>query len=211
MTYCDQSNQEKYPFALPQLPFEKDAFRPHFSPETFEFHHEKHHNAYVTNLNNLLKDHPSLHDLDLEQIIVQSSEKDQAVFNNAAQIWNHTFFWHSIKPNGGGKPSGEMLTQIEKDFGSYEEFVALFTKAALTQFGSGWAWLVYSYDKLSIIKTSNAETPISKNIHPLIACDVWEHAYYIDYRNKRPDYVSTFINHMINWDFAEMHLNRAKL
>lgn len=211
MTYCDQSNQPNYPFELPKLPFEKDAFAPHFSAETFEFHHEKHHNAYVTNLNNLLKDHPSMHDIDLEQIIATTAEKNPAVFNNAAQIWNHTFFWHSIKPNGGGKPSENMLTQIEKDFGSYEEFVAQFTNAALTQFGSGWAWLVYSYDKLSIIKTSNAETPIAEGVTPIIACDVWEHAYYIDYRNKRPDYVSTFINHMINWDFAEMHLNRARL
>ena len=210
MTYCDQSNQEKYPFELPKLPFAKDAFIPHFSAETFEFHHEKHHNAYVTNLNNLLQDNKEMIDMDLEQIIAVSNNTNITIFNNAAQIWNHSFFWHSIKPNGGGQPSHVMLTQIKQDFGSYEEFVAQFKQAALTQFGSGWAWLVYNNKRLEIIKTANAETPLSQNLAPLLACDVWEHAYYIDYRNKRPDYVSAFINHMINWDFAEMHLNRAK-
>lgn len=209
MTYCNHSNQEKYPFSLPKLPFEKDAFAPHFSAETFEFHHEKHHNSYVTNLNNLLKDNKEMASMDLESIISTAESSNIAIFNNAAQIWNHTFFWHSIKPNAGGKPSGNMLLQLEKDFGSYEEFVKQFTQAALTQFGSGWAWLVYSNDKLSIIKTANAETPITQNISPLIACDVWEHAYYIDYRNKRPDYVSTFLEQMINWDFAIMNLNKA--
>lgn len=210
MTYCDQSNQESYPFKLPELPFEKDAFVPHFSPETFEYHHEKHHNAYVTNLNKLLEDNKELIDMELEQIIATSYHSNAAIFNNAAQIWNHSFFWHSIKPHAGGKPSGAMLEYIEKDFGSYEEFVSEFKQAALTQFGSGWAWLVYHEEKLKIIKTANADTPITEGMYPLIACDVWEHAYYIDYRNKRPDYVSVFIEHMINWDFAEMHLHRAK-
>jgi Fe-Mn family superoxide dismutase len=210
MTYCNHSNQEKYPFLLPELPFAKDAFAPHFSAETFEFHREKHHNAYVTNLNNLLKDNKEMTSMDLEQIIATAANGNTAIFNNAAQIWNHTFFWHSIKPNAGGKPSGDILVQIEKDFGSYEEFVSQFTQAALTQFGSGWAWLVYSNGKLSIMKTAIAEPPITQDISPLIACDVWEHAYYIDYRNKRPDYVSTFLEHMINWDFAAMHFIRAK-
>jgi len=211
MTYCDKSNQEKYPFELPKLPFAKDAFIPHFSAETFEFHHEKHHNAYVMNLNNLLQDNKEMIDMDLEQIIAVSNNTNIAIFNNAAQIWNHSFFWHSIKPNGGGQPSSTtMLAQIKQDFGSYEEFVIQFKQAALTQFGSGWAWLVYNNKRLEIIKTANAATPLSQNLAPLLACDVWEHAYYIDYRNKRPDYVSAFIDHMINWDFAEMHLNRAK-
>lgn len=210
MTYCDQSNQEKYPFKLPKLPFAKDAFVPHFSAETFEFHHEKHHNAYVTNLNNLLQDNKEMIDMDLEQIIAVSNNTNITIFNNAAQIWNHSFFWHSIKPNGGGQPSPVMLAQIKQDFGSYEEFVSQFKQAALTQFGSGWAWLVYNNKRLEIIKTANAETPLSQKLAPLLACDVWEHAYYIDYRNKRPDYVSAFIDYMINWDFAEMHLNRAK-
>lgn len=211
MTYCDKSNQEKYPFELPKLPFAKDAFIPHFSAETFEFHHEKHHNAYVMNLNNLLQDNKEMIDMDLEQIIAVSNNTNIAIFNNAAQIWNHSFFWHSIKPNGGGQPSSTtMLAQIKQDFGSYEEFATQFKQAALTQFGSGWAWLVYNNKRLEIIKTANAATPLSQNLSPLLACDVWEHAYYIDYRNKRPDYISAFIDHMINWDFAEMHLNRAK-
>jgi len=208
MTYCKHSNQAEYPFKLPELPFAKDAFIPHFSAETFEYHHEKHHNAYVTNLNNLIQDNQELIGMNLEQIIKTSFNTNAAIFNNAAQVWNHSFFWHSIKPSGGGKPSGIMLEYLERDFGSYEEFVAQFKQAALTQFGSGWAWLVYSNNKLSIVKTANAETPITQSMSPLLACDVWEHAYYIDYRNKRPDYVSTFIDHMINWTFASMHLEK---
>ena len=212
MIYCDQSNQERYPFVLPKLPFEKNAFEPHFSVETFEYHHEKHHNTYVTNLNNLLKDHHDMHDMSLEEIIIKSYNNNPAIFNNAAQIWNHSFFWHSIKPNAGGRASDGILDQIKKDFRSYEEFTLQFKQAALTQFGSGWAWLVYNTNKesLEIIKTSNADTPITtEGLFPLLACDVWEHAYYIDYRNKRPDYISVFIDHMINWDFAQMHLYRA--
>lgn len=212
MNFCDHSNQEKYPFELPALPFEKDAFTPYLSPETFEFHHEKHHHTYVINLNNLLKSHSKMQNMDLEQIIKESAN-NIAIFNNAAQIWNHSFFWYSMKPNGGGKPTGEILEYIERDFESYENFAELFKQAALTQFGSGWAWLVYNSDeeKLEIIKTANADNPFTKGYYPLIVCDVWEHAYYIDYRNKRPDYVSTFIDHMVNWDFAETNLNRAKI
>ncbi len=210
MTYCDRSNQEKYPFELPELPFGKEEFNPHFSAETFDYHHGKHHNAYVTNLNKMLESNQEMMDEDLEKIIHMSKNSNAAIFNNAAQIWNHSFFWHSIKPNGGGKPEGDMLDQIEKDFGSYENFETEFKQAAMTQFGSGWAWLVYHDNKLQIVKTANADTPITDKMHPILNCDVWEHAYYIDYRNKRPDYVSAFIDHMINWDFAEMHLNRAK-
>jgi Fe-Mn family superoxide dismutase len=210
MTFCKHSNQEKYPFELPKLPYGKSDFVPHFSAETFEYHHEKHHNTYVTNLNNLLKDNKEWVELDLESLIFASHNSNMAIFNNAAQVWNHSFFWHSIKPNGGGKPSGEILVQIEKDFGSWEKFADDFKQAAVSQFGSGWAWLVYNGDKLEIIKTANAETPIVKNLEPILACDVWEHAYYIDYRNRRPDYVTTYINHMINWDFANMHLAKAK-
>jgi Fe-Mn family superoxide dismutase len=211
MTYCDHSNQEKFPFELPELPYEKDAFEPHFSPETFDYHHGKHHNAYVTNLNNLLEDNREMHGLDLEQIIKTSHNTNNAIFNNAAQIWNHTFFWHSIKPGAGGIPTGAMLDKINKDFGSYEEFAKQFKQAALTQFGSGWAWLVLNNknDKLEIVKTANAETPLTDDMAPLIACDVWEHAYYIDFRNRRPDYVSIFLDHMVNWDFASMHMHRA--
>ncbi|CAN0592252.1 unnamed protein product [Ectocarpus sp. 12 AP-2014] len=211
MTYCDHSNQEKFPFELPELPYKKDAFEPHFSPETFDYHHGKHHNAYVTNLNNLLEDNREMHGLDLEQIIKTSHNTNNAIFNNAAQIWNHTFFWHSIKPGAGGIPTGAILDKINKDFGSYEEFAKQFKQAALTQFGSGWAWLVLNNknDKLEIVKTANAETPLTDDMAPLIACDVWEHAYYIDFRNRRPDYVSIFLDHMVNWDFASMHMHRA--
>jgi Fe-Mn family superoxide dismutase len=212
MSYCNHSNQEKYPFKLPDLPFAKDAFAPNFSAETFDYHYGKHHNAYVANLNNLLKDNEELADLSLEQLIEKSYKSNNAIFNNAAQVWNHSFFWHSITPNGGGRPSGNIADAINKDFGSYDNFATEFKQAALTQFGSGWAWLVYnsSERKLEIVKTANAETPLTQGLKPLIACDVWEHAYYIDYRNKRPDYVSTFIDEMINWECAETHFNRAK-
>ena len=210
MSYCDRSNQKEYPFVLPELPFGKNDFTPHFSSKTFEYHHEKHHNAYVTNLNKLIQDDGAMQAMDLEQIIKFSENSNPGVFNNAAQIWNHSFYWHSIKPNGGGKPAGLVLEYIEKSFGSYEKFIVQFKQAALTQFGSGWAWLVYYDDKLEIVKTSNAGTVITKNMFPLINCDVWEHAYYIDYHNRRPDYVSTFIDHMINWEFAELNLQRAK-
>ena len=211
MTYCKNSNQEKYPFVLPNLPFEKDAFSPDFSSETFDYHHGKHHNAYVTNLNNLIKENSEFSDIDLEGIISKSHKSNDAIFNNAAQVWNHTFFWHSIKPQGGGKPYGNVAEYINTAFGSYDKFVEEFKQAAVTQFGSGWAWLVYNTksSKLEIKKTANAETPITEGYEPIIACDVWEHAYYIDYRNKRPDYVSIFIEKMINWDFAEIHLNKA--
>ena len=210
MTYCDHSNQEKFPFKLPELPYEKDAFEPHFSQETFDYHHGKHHNAYVTNLNNLLEDNKEMHGLDLEQIIKTSHNTNNAIFNNTAQIWNHTFFWHSIKPGAGGNPTGSMLDKINEDFGSYEEFAKQFKQAALAQFGSGWAWLVLNKNnKLEIVKTANAQTPLTDNMEPLIACDVWEHAYYIDFRNRRPDYVSVFLDHMVNWDFASMHMHRA--
>jgi len=209
MTYCTNSNQAKAPFVLPDLPFDKKAFAPLFSAETFEFHHEKHHSAYVTNLNNLLASAPEYANISLEEIIAKSHNVNPGIFNNSAQVWNHTFFWHSIKPNGGGKPTGKILEQIEKDFGSYDNFVTEFKQAATTQFGSGWAWLVFHDGKLKIVKTANAETPITSNMHPILACDVWEHAYYIDYRNRRPDYVTAFIDHMINWDFAAIHLSVA--
>jgi Fe-Mn family superoxide dismutase len=158
----------------------------------------------------LIQDNKEMMDMDLEAIILASSNSNAAIFNNAAQVWNHTFFWNSITPSGGGKPTGEILVQIEKDFGSYESFIAEFKQAALTQFGSGWAWLVYKDNKLHIIKTANAATPITDAYEPILACDVWEHAYYIDYRNRRPDYVTSFIDHMINWKFAELHFVKAR-
>jgi len=207
MTYCSKSNQSSYPFVLPELPFNKNGFEPYFSAETFDYHHGKHHQSYVTNLNNLLQNNAELSNKSLEDIILSSAGSNLGIFNNAAQIWNHSFFWYSIKPNGGGKPSGILLDTIVRDFGSFEHFIDEFKQGAVSQFGSGWAWLVYKDAKLAIMKTANAETPITQNIQPLLACDVWEHAYYIDYRNRRHDYVSTYIQYMINWDFAAMHFN----
>ena len=204
MVFCAKSNQESYPFVLPPLPYNKEDFAPYFSKETFEYHHEKHHNAYVTNLNNLLQNDDKLNALDLEQVILAAKDTNVGVFNNAAQVWNHTFFWHSIKPNGGGRPTGKIAALIDSSFGSFDDFVQNFKQAAVSQFGSGWAWLVMGDNNvLQIVKTSNAETPITSGLRPLLACDVWEHAYYIDYRNKRPDYVGAILEHLINWDFAE--------
>lgn len=207
MVYCNKSNQISYPFVLPSLPYEKDSFEPHFTAKTFDYHHGKHHNTYVQNLNNLLKDKEDLQKKNLEEIIIWSSQNSSpAIFNNAAQIWNHTFFWHSIKPKGGDKPTDKILEHINKDFGSFENFCTQFKTEAVGQFGSGWAWLVYHDNRLQIVKTSNAGTPIANGIRPLLACDVWEHAYYIDYHNKRLDYVDIFIKHMINWEFIEDNL-----
>lgn len=209
----EKVNQNNFPFKLPELPYSKDSLEPHMSSETFSFHHEKHHNAYVQNLNKLLAE-DSMKDMSLEEII-RSSAKDSSkagIFNNAAQIWNHSFFWHSMKPNGGGQPPVELLKKIESDFGSYETFVEKFKTAGATQFGSGWAWLVYdpSDAKLKVVKTPNAETPIVGDQIPMLTCDVWEHAYYIDYQNKRPDYLSVFLEHLANWEFAEDIFNHHK-
>jgi Fe-Mn family superoxide dismutase len=197
-------------FILPALPFNKTDLEPHLSSNTFDFHHEKHHQAYVTNLNNLIID-TDLRNKSLEEIIMVSANDPAkiGIFNNAAQVWNHTFYWHSMAPNGGGKPSGNIASQIDKDFGSYDKFIEEFTKAGTTQFGSGWAWLVWDGSKLAITKTPNAELPLTKNQHALLTCDVWEHAYYLDYQNKRPVYLSTFLEKLVNWQFAEDNFNKA--
>ena len=182
-------------FTLPELPWKKDALSPIISEETIDYHYGKHHQAYINNLNNLIKD-TEYENLSLEEIIKAAKG---GVFNNAAQVWNHTFYWESLMPNASEKPEGELLTAIEGRFGSFEEFKAQFTQAATTLFGSGWAWLVINQEgKLEIIQTSNAETPIAKGLKPLLTCDVWEHAYYVDYRNKRPDYIANFFK-VINW------------
>ncbi|MCH9754137.1 MAG: superoxide dismutase [Alphaproteobacteria bacterium] len=205
------ANQKKYPFSLPDLPYGKKDLEPHMTEETFDYHHGKHHNAYVQNLNKLLADN-SMNSLSLEEIMIESGKDSSKVgiFNNAAQIWNHTFFWHSMKPNGGGKPSGDLFDQIEKDFGSYEDFIDKMKIAGATQFGSGWAWLVYnvSTKALEVVKTANADNPMTQGLVPMLACDVWEHAYYIDYQNKRPDYINAFLEHLVNWDFAEEIFNK---
>jgi Fe-Mn family superoxide dismutase len=187
------------PFTLPQLPYAKDALEPHMSANTFSFHHEKHHNAYVTNLNKLIEG-TEFANASLEEIIAKS---EGGTFNNAAQVWNHTFFWNSMKPNGGGKPSGELAKKIDEDFGSFDKFKEEFANAGATQFGSGWAWLVKDSGKLKVVKTPNAETPIRTGQTPILTIDVWEHAYYLDYQNRRPDFIQVFLNNLVNWDFAE--------
>lgn len=211
MTFSPNADQKNYPFSLPALPYNKDVFIPHLTVENFEFHHEKHHNAYVVNLNNMLEHKSNLHNKTLEHIIEISSKDSTMVgiFNNAAQIWNHTFYWHSMKPFGGGKPTGRLLDKIMTDFGSFEKFTEEFKLAGLGQFGSGWAWLVLDKGKLKIVKTSNAETPITKGMHPILTCDVWEHAYYINFRNRRADYLALFLSHLVNWDFAAENFARG--
>ena len=176
-------------FTLPDLPFERDALGPHMSAETLEYHHGKHHAAYVNNLNKLIDGKPEA-SLSLEEIIKSS---EGGVFNNAAQIWNHTFYWSSMKPNGGGLPTGDLAQAITRDFGSFEKLSEELTNAAVTQFGSGWAWLVVADGKLSVTKTPNADLPMKHGQTALLTIDVWEHAYYIDYRNLRPKYVETFL------------------
>ena len=190
-------------FTLPALPYAMDALAPHLSKETLEFHYGKHHQAYVTNLNKLVDGTP-MANLSLEEIILKS---EGGIFNNAAQVWNHTFYWHCLSPNGGGEPKGALLEAIKKSFGSFAEFKEKFSNAAVTQFGSGWAWLVKNTDgSLAIEQTSNAGTPMKNGKKALLTCDVWEHAYYIDYRNLRPKYVETFWN-LVNWDFVEKNLS----
>ena len=197
------------PFELPTLPYGKNALAPHISENTINYHYGKHHQAYVTNLNNLISG-TDLADKSLEEIIkISANDKTKVgIFNNSAQVWNHTFYWHSMKPNGGGKPTGEVLKHIESDFGSYENFVTEFKNAGATQFGSGWAWLVLDSGKLKVVKTGNAETPLTTSAKPLMTMDVWEHAYYLDFQNARPTYIDTFLNHLVNWDFVNENLKK---
>lgn len=190
-------------FELPPLPYDKNALEPHMSAETFDYHYSKHHQTYVTNLNNLVKDTP-LASQSLEQIILAVAKDDTkvGVFNNAAQVWNHTFFWNSLSPKGGGTPTGVLADAITKAFGSIDKFKEEFKAAAVGQFGSGWAWLVVDGGALKIVKTGNAGTPLTAGQTALLTVDVWEHAYYIDYRNRRPDFVQTFLDKLVNWEFA---------
>jgi len=193
---------------LPDLPFAKDALAPHISANTLDYHYGKHHNAYVTNLNNLLTGSELESDA-LESIIKKTWGKADkvGVFNNAAQVWNHTFYWNSMKANGGGLPNGNVADLIKGTFGSFENFVTEFKQAGATQFGSGWAWLILDNGQLKITKTANADTPIAHGQTPLLTVDVWEHAYYLDYQNRRPDYLAVFIEHLINWDFINSNLS----
>jgi Fe-Mn family superoxide dismutase len=193
---------------LPPLPFDAKALEPHMSANTFSFHHGKHHQAYITNFNNLTKDTP-LASKPLVDVIteVAGDAAKVGIFNNAAQCWNHEFFWNSLAPKGGGKPSGKIAAKIDSDLGGYDKFVEAFKTAATTQFGSGWAWLVLDKSgKLAVTKTANADTPLVHGQKPIVTCDVWEHAYYLDYQNRRPDFVQAFLDHLLNWSFAEKNL-----
>lgn len=189
-------------FTLPALPYPKNALAPHISEETLEYHHGKHHQTYVTNLNNLTQG-TELADKSLEELMLTQKG---GIFNNAAQIWNHTFYWHSLSPNAGGEPTGKVAEAINAAFGSFAAFKEQFSKAAAGQFGSGWAWLVKDASgKLSIETTANADCPLQTGKTPLLTCDVWEHAYYIDYRNARAKYIESWWN-LVNWDFANQNL-----
>ena len=191
---------------LPQLPYDQNALNPIITEETFEYHYGKHHAAYVNNLAGLIQDTP-MEEQSVEEIIKQSyADKNAAIFNNAAQHWNHTFFWHSLSPNGGGSPQGSIKEMIEKDFGSFENFKNQFSETAIKLFGCGWAWLAQDEaGKLEILGMKEANTPLTENKKPLLTLDVWEHAYYIDYRNQRPKFVEGFWD-LVNWDFANKNI-----
>jgi superoxide dismutase, Fe-Mn family len=200
------------PINLPELPYAKNALEPYISAKTMEFHHDKHHKTYIDNTNKFLAGTPFEKET-LESIIKKTANdpKQTAIFNNVAQAWNHTFFWSCMKPAGGKAPTGPIADQIKTDFGSYEKFVEEFKNAATTQFGSGWAWLVLDGSKLRVMKTPNGENPIIHDMIPLLGLDIWEHAYYLDYQNRRPDYITAFIDNLINWEFVNMRFKERKL
>jgi len=201
------AHAEAGPFVLPPLPWERTALQPVLGATTVDIHYGKHHTAYLNNLNDLVKGKP-VAQMTLEEVVRASAGKadDVAVFNNAAQVWNHTFYWNSMRPKGGGKPTGRIAAQIDAAFGGYDAFREAFSKAALTQFGSGWAWLVKKGDKLEVVKTGNADTPLTQGATPLLTIDVWEHAYYLDYQNRRKDYIAAWLDSLVNWEFAEKNL-----
>ncbi|MFS8806649.1 superoxide dismutase [Synechococcus sp. R6-10] len=197
-------------FELPALPYPADALKPYMSAETFSYHHGKHHAAYVANLNKLIEG-TDLANKSLEEIIKATfgDPSKAGIFNNAAQVWNHTFFWESMKPGGGGAPTGPIADKINADFGGYDKFAEAFKTAAATQFGSGWAWLVLEDGTLKVTKTPNAENPLVYGQTPLLTLDVWEHAYYLDYQNRRPDFINAYLEHLVNWDAANARLAAA--
>lgn len=197
-------------FELPPLPYAYDALEPFMSVKTLELHHDKHHQTYVTNLNNLTKDTP-LADESLESLIKQTAgdAAKVGIFNNAGQVWNHTFYWEGMKKDGGGPIPAELEQRLIADFGSVEKFKEEFSQAALTQFGSGWAWLYVESGKLKVTKTGNADSPLAKGHTPLLTVDVWEHAYYVDYQNRRADFVKAFLESLVNWEFVAANLAKA--
>ena len=195
-------------FELPKLDYAKNALAPIMSEETLDLHHGKHHQTYITNLNNFIKD-TDMAGMSLEEIVHNSSkDKSKAgIFNNASQHWNHELFWKCMKPNGGGSMPKKLEDRIKSDLGSVEEFKKQFIQAGITQFGSGWCWLSISNGKLVVSKTPNAENPLIHNMKPILGCDVWEHSYYVDYRNKRPEYLDNFFEKLVNWEFVESQLD----
>ncbi len=195
---------------LPELPYSLDALEPHISRQTLEFHHGKHHAAYVTNLNKAIEG-SELEAKSLEEVIlaVAADASKAGVFNNAAQVWNHSFYWQCMKPGGGGSPSGALADKITADFGSFDAFKEQFKTAGATQFGSGWAWLVLDNGTLKVTKTPNADLPLAHGQKALLTMDVWEHAYYLDYQNRRPDYMTTYLDKLVNWDFVAANLAAA--
>jgi Fe-Mn family superoxide dismutase len=197
-------------FELPNLPYADAALEPHYSAQTIGFHYRKHHKAYVDNLNKLVAG-TDLESKSLEEIIRASVDDPgkMGIFNNAAQVWNHTFFWKSMKPGGGGKPGGKLAGMLDTAFGGFDKFAEQFKAAAVGRFGSGWAWLILDNGVLKVVNSINAENPMTKGPCPLMTLDVWEHAYYLDYQNRRPDYVQTFLDKLINWEFAEENLSSA--
>ncbi|QTA79123.1 Superoxide dismutase [Desulfonema limicola] len=204
---CIGKSKTGQSISLAKLPYAENALEPYISAKTVSFHYGKHHTGYVNNINNLIPG-TAFAKMSLKDIIIKTKgQADYAgIFNNAAQVYNHTFYWDSMKPGGGGIPEGRIGEKIKASFGSYEKFAHAFTEAAGSQFGSGWAWLVKNQEGLEIIKTANADTPIAHGITPIIVIDVWEHAYYLDYQNKRGDYIKTWLEHLVNWDFAEKNL-----
>jgi len=193
---------------LPDLPYAADALEPHLSAQTFSYHHGKHHNTYVNKGNELLAEAGVDAD-NLEELVKKCAEKGGPLFNNVAQHYNHDFFWKCMSADGGGPPRGAVAEKIEQDLGGHDEFRKQFIDGGATQFGSGWVWLVSDGGTLKVVKTANANTPLTDGATPLIVCDVWEHAYYLDYQNRRPDFLAAFVDHLINWDFANANLARA--
>jgi Fe-Mn family superoxide dismutase len=193
---------------LPALPYPDTALEPVISSRTIGFHYGKHHKGYVDTLNKLLADAPDLAALPMPELIKTATANPNrtAIFNNAAQVWNHTFYWNSMRPGGGGQPTGKLKEKIDSDLGGYDKFREEFKKAAMTQFGSGWAWLIVKDGKLAITKTANAGTPVEQGLNPLMTIDVWEHAYYLDYQNRRADYVDAWLDKLVNWEFAGKNL-----
>ena len=197
------------PFKLPELPYPETGLEPHISSRTLSFHHGKHHQAYLDNTNRLVKG-TEMAGLSLEEVVKRSSGlKDRSIFNNAAQSWNHAFYWKCMKPKGGGLPAGKLAESLSNAFGSYEGFKEAFSRAAATQFGSGWAWLVLDGNSFKVMNTANADTPLAEGKKPLLTIDVWEHAYYLDYQNRRPDYIKAFLDHLVNWDFVSENFSKA--